>query len=300
MTTEVRVQDKFVTLNGRRFHYRDWGNEGAKPLVLLHGMGSHAHSWDTFASAVAGDYHVLALDARGHGESEWAPDYTLDLMAEDTLAFASTLGLRRPALLGLSMGGINAYLYAARHPDAVERLVIVDIGPDVTDNLTTARSAYDRDPAPGWPPVVVDLAEARRLVSTEPPITFDDPEAAYLAARRINARPPEAEHRARVSHGLLRRDDGRWTHRCDPVFRTPIISTVSSSAEQWALVSRITCPTLVVRGAESGTLSRETAERMQREIPNCRLVEVADAGHPVPLDNPPGFLDAVRPFLLAG
>lgn len=248
---------------------------------------------------MTGDYHVLALDARGHGETEWAQDYTLDLMTKDTLAFVSTLGLRRPTLLGLSMGGINAYLHTARHPDSVERLVIVDIAPDVTDILSAARSAFERSPAPGWPAVVADLAEARRLARTEPPILFADPEAAFHAARQINPRPPEAEQRARVLHGLIQRDDGRWTHRYDPVFRAPIISTVSSSAEQWDLVRRISCPTLLVRGAQSDTLNPETAARMVREIPNCRLVEVPDSGHSVPLDNPSGFLDAVRPFLVA-
>jgi pimeloyl-ACP methyl ester carboxylesterase len=296
--TDIRAQDTCVTLNGLRFHYRDWGNEGAQPLILLHGINSHARSWDTFARAMASDYHVLALDARGHGETEWALDYTADLMTEDTLAFVSTLGLRRPTLLGLSMGGVNGYLHAARHPDAVERLVIVGVGPDVTENLRARRSDFDRNPAPGWPPVVVDLAEARRLARTEPPLLFDDPEAAYEAARRINARPPEAEHRARIFNGLVQRDDGRWTFRYDPVLRSPLISMFPNSSEQWALVSRITCPTLLVRGVDCGILSRETAQRMRREIPTCRLVEVPNAGHPVPLDNPSGFLDAVRPFLV--
>jgi pimeloyl-ACP methyl ester carboxylesterase len=243
-------------------------------------------------------FQVFALDARGHGETEWAQDYTLDLMTEDSLAFVSTLGLRRPVLLGLSMGGINAYLHAARDPDTVARLVIVDIAPDVTDILSAARSAFERSPTSGWPPVVVDLAEARLLARTEPPILFDDPEAAYYAACQLNPRPPETEQRLRVLHGLIRQDDGQWTQRHDPVFRSPIISTVSSSATQWSVIAGISCPTLVVRGAESDTLSRETAERMVRTIPNCRLTEVADSGHTVPLDNPMGFLAAVRPFLL--
>lgn len=82
MTTDTEVQDKTVTLNGLRFHYRDWGNAGATPLVLLHGFTSHARSWDTFARAVHERYRVLALDQRGHGETEWAADYAPERMVE--------------------------------------------------------------------------------------------------------------------------------------------------------------------------------------------------------------------------
>src|SRR5207249_4376580 len=110
LTTETRVQDKHVTLGGLRFHYREWGEAGAPPLVLLHGYTSHARSWDTFAGAMCEHYRVLALDQRGHGETEWATDgdYTAERMVEDVAAFAQALGLGRFALLGLSMGGRNA------------------------------------------------------------------------------------------------------------------------------------------------------------------------------------------------
>src|SRR5256885_5407840 len=131
-TTSIAATDKIVTLNALRFHYLDWGNDNAFPLVLLHGYASHAHSWDKFAAAMSNAYHVLALDQRGHGESEWATDYAPESMVADVAAFAQALNLRRFALVGLSMGGRNAYQYAAQHADSIERLVIVDIGPDVS------------------------------------------------------------------------------------------------------------------------------------------------------------------------
>jgi pimeloyl-ACP methyl ester carboxylesterase len=168
-------------------------------LVLLHGLDDHARSWDTFAAAMADRYRVLALDQRGHGETAWADDYALERMVVDLDALALALGLRQIALLGGSMGGINAYLYAARHPNVVERLVIVDIAPDITDKMSMW----------SWPDVVPDLEAAVRLARTEPPEMYADPDAALRAVRAANPRPPEAEQRHNVLANLIQRDDDR-------------------------------------------------------------------------------------------
>lgn len=275
MTTETGVQDKSVTLNGLRFNYRDWGNEGAQALLMLHGFSSHARSWDTAARALSDRYHVLALDQRGHGDTEWATDYAPERMVEDVDAFVRQLGLTKFALLGLSMGGRNAYAYTAAHGVEVERLVIVDIGP-----------------------AIVAAGSNRIFAGVRAADTFDDPEEAVRAARAANARPPEAELRHRVLNNLMQRPDGRWTFKYDAVLRSPDRPLPRpDEADAWAGLRRIGCPTLLVRGAASDILDRETAERMVQEIPNCRLVEVPDAGHSVPLDNPDGFLAALRGFL---
>jgi pimeloyl-ACP methyl ester carboxylesterase len=218
-------------------------------------------------------YRVLALDQRGHGETEWASDYAPERSVEDIDAFVRELGLKRFALLGLSMGGRNAYTYTSLHPEEVERLVIVDIGPEI-----------------------VPAGAERIQAGVQAPDVFDDPEEAVRRAREANPRPPDAELRHRILNNLKQTDDGRWTWRYDKALRTgsrprPDPETV------WPLLARITCPTLLVRGAASDVLSRETAARMVETIPNCRLVEVPDSGHSVPLDNPPGFLAAVQQFL---
>ncbi len=278
MTTAAEVQDRTVDLNGLRFHYLDWGNASAQPLIALHGFTSHAHSWDTFARATRDRYHVLALDQRGHGETEWASDYHFARRVDDLEAFVKSLDLNRPVLVGLSMGGRCVYQYTARHPDEVERLVIVDIAPDLVP------------------------AGAQRInTGVAAPDVFDDPEEAFAAARAANPRPPDAELRDRVNHGLMRRDDGKWTFRYDAALRrNPDVRHLATPEEieaDWESLTRITCPTLLVRGEASDILSPELAQRMVNSIPNCRLVEVADSGHSVPLDNPTGFLRAVEPFL---
>ncbi|MBI1800012.1 MAG: alpha/beta hydrolase [Chloroflexi bacterium] len=269
------AQDQTIAFNGLRFHYRDWGNESAPALVLLHGLSGHSRTWDSFARELREHYHVLALDQRGHGQSEWTSDYSRPRMVEDLEAFARALGLRRFALVGLSMGGRVAYVYAAQRPETVERLVIVDIGPETA------------------------AAGAQRIrTGLQSKDVFDTPEEAFRQSRAANPRPPEAELRHRVFHNLMQREE---TWRYDKAFRSPDrpLQSPEDPSMAWGLLAKITCPTLLVRGAESDVLSREAAERMTREMPDCRLVEVLNSGHSVPTDNPAGFLEAVRPFLTA-
>jgi pimeloyl-ACP methyl ester carboxylesterase len=278
MTTDTAAANKTISLNGLRFNYRDWGNEGAQTLVCLHGFTGHARTWDTFAEAMRERYHVLALDQRGHGDSEWATDYAPERRVEDMEAFVAALGLDRFVLLGLSMGGRAAFMYAAKNPAKVERLVIVDIAPES------------------------DAAGAQRIATgVRANDVFDTPEAAVAASRQANPRPPDAELRHRVINNLMQRPDGKWTFKYDIALRNGSGARVTPSADDiaraWDSLKNITSPTLIVRGEASDILSPENAKRMERTIPNCRVIEVRESGHSVPLDNPTGFIEAVRTFL---
>lgn len=270
------VRDDYALLGGLRFHYRDWGGD-LPPLVLLHGFTGHARTWDRFAAAMRDRYRVLALDQRGHGESAWAEDYRVEAMADDLERFATALGLDRFALLGLSMGGRTAYWYAALHPRRVERLVIVDIGPEMNP-----------------------VGSARIRAGTQANDLFADPEAAIAQARRGNARADEQELRHRTRNNLMRTEDGRWTFRYDRALRQPETSLPRPDpAASWLQLPKITAPTLLVRGGESDVLAPEVAQKMVEAIPHCRMVEVPGSGHSVPLDRPAEFEAAVRPFLEA-
>jgi esterase len=271
----LKPEDKFVTLNGLRFHYLDWGNEAKPALVLLHGFTSHAHSWDTFARSVAERYHVVALDQRGHGETEWTDDYAAERRVEDLDVFVKALGFSKFHLLGLSMGGICAYGYTALQPETVEKLVIVDIGPELMSQGTKriGTGVLQKD-------------------------IFESEEEAYKFARAGNALADDKELRHRIQYSIKQTDDGKWTYRYDKLLRSPARPLPRQDAEKaWAMLRQITCPTLLVRGEKTDLLSEEVAGRMTREIKNCRLVNVPDAGHSVPLDNPQGFIAAVTNFL---
>ena len=275
----MSVVDELIEMRGLRFHYRDWRSRrsDAPDLVLLHGFTGHARSWDAFASAMSDRYRVLALDQRGHGESGWAQPSaygTLD-MVDDLRAFVTALALGPYTLLGLSMGGIVSIAYAGQRPSQLERLVLVDIAPTVgTTGLRNIQSNVAR------------------------PDTFASRDEAFARARTDNPVPPEAHHRSRVDQSLMRTKDGRWTYRYDRALRDPGNQRMrQSEADGWRSVANINVPTLLIRGENSDILEKATANRMVAEAADCTLVEVAGAGHPVPLDKPDEFLAETRRWL---
>ena len=153
--TSTQPTSKYITINDVRIRYFDWGTEGLPPLVCLHGHTGQAHIWDEFAEVMRGSYHVYALDQRGHGKSGYASDgYARDRFVEDLAAFVDTLGLGRFTLAGLSMGGWHSMLYTADHPDRVERIVMVDIGPEPSE--TAKAGASERPVTP------MEFSEPRR------------------------------------------------------------------------------------------------------------------------------------------
>lgn len=265
--------DQSVMLGGLRFHYREWPNPGAQALVLLHGFTGHTRSWDSFACAMQASYHVYALDQRGHGQSAWAEDYSADAMVEDVQRWVTALGLKQFVLLGLSMGGRNAYQFASQHPEEVERLVIVDIGPEI------AAAGSNR---------IVSGVQANDIFAT--------PDEAVAAARAGNARADEAELQHRTRNNLMLLEDGTWTYRYDKALRTNRLPR-PAEGDAWAMLPKIPAPTLLIRGGLSDVLSPEVAERMLKDIPDCKFALVEDSGHSIPLESPKGFLEAVRTFL---
>jgi 3-oxoadipate enol-lactonase len=128
--------------------YRTWGPAGAPRLVLLHALGRQSWDWAAAAQALASSWRVYAPDLRGHGASDWADPYTIEQLPTDLAAFVDALEVEQVALGGHSIGGPPAYLYAARHPGRVTRLV-------------------PEDPAPPWP------RTPRVLARPEGPLPFD-------------------------------------------------------------------------------------------------------------------------------
>ncbi len=266
----------FVDVDGLRLHYLDWGGS-APPLVMLHGFSGHAHTWDRTAAVLSNQYRVLALDQRGHGDSEWAPRYGSKPLVTDLLHFLDALKLNKVVLMGLSMGGNVAYLFAAMYPERVERLVILDIGPEISS-------------------IGVD----RIARSTAESDVFASEEEAVARARAANARPTDADLRHRVVHNLRRLPNGTLTFKWDKALRDgTAIRDEPTVAERWAAWRAVRCPTLLVRGDDSDILSPETAQRMLEENPNVTLVTVPDCGHSITLERPDGLREAMTPWLAA-
>jgi esterase len=271
-------RDHDLQVHGLRLHYTEWGDSAAPPVVMLHGITGHARTWDDEARALSARYRVLALDQRGHGDSARAPDgdYTTATLADDLVAFLDALGLARVRLVGLSMGGRVAIAFAGRQPARVERLVVVDIGPDVA-------------PA-GRARVGLLMASA--------PERFDTLEHALVYARENNPRYGEALLRRRVEHGLRALPDGGFTWKYDRELREAVRQgRWRDPTDLWPPWSAIACPTLLVRGVESDLFTPEIAKQMLERQPHARLVEVENAGHTVPGDQPDVFRALLVDFL---
>jgi esterase len=266
----LRPHDRRLRYAGLRFHLLDWGTAGLRPLLLLHGAAQTAHSFDEVAPALARDHHVLALDQRGHGDSDWAPRYDRDAFAGDIAAVLDVQGWAEATLVAMSLGGLNAIAFAAAHPERVRGLVVVDVVPTVA---TAGKQAIGRQLA------VHDFA------------TFEE---AVKHAHAFNPRRTLANIRERLHHAMRKGPDGRWVYKFDPA----IGGAAGRDPETlWWAVGRLRCPTLLVRGGESNLLTAEGADRFVRTVPGSRMAVVAGAGHSVMGDNPAGFLAAVRPFL---
>jgi esterase len=269
---EVRTVDA----RGLRFNVVLWGDPSLPPVVFLHGFGGHARTWDHAARSLRDRFHVLAVDQRGPGDTEWADTYGSRPMVDDLAALGDAVGLGRFALVGASMGGVNGYCFAAEHPERVERLAVIDIGPEV------------------------DRRGVERIMANAGADTvFADARGAFVSAREEFPLADEAMLRNRVERNLRPTGDGRVTWKTDPALRDFTRPRAEIRPEvQWERWRAVQCPTLLVRGAESDILSAEVAARMLDEQPHARLVTIGGAGHPVTMDRPVEHDAALREFLL--
>lgn len=250
---------EFFLVGGRRLSYLDFGGPG-RPLLALHGHYNEASAFAPLAAALAPQWRVLALDQRGHGESDRAHSYERDEYVADVAAFHRHLGIGPVAVLGHSLGGVNAYQFAARHPDVVSALVVEDIGAVVDcDWSFTTR-------LPG-------LAPSRE---------------ALVAA--VGAAAPYLEC-------SFRRTDQGWGFSFD--IADTVASQKALNGDHWNDWTSVTCPTLLVHGSRSDELAACHAHDMvTRRAGTIRRVELP-AGHVVHHDVPNRFADEVAAFLAA-
>jgi pimeloyl-ACP methyl ester carboxylesterase len=269
-----------VILGAMRFHYLDWGGAGKKDILFLHGGGLNAHTWDLVCLSLRSDYHCVALDLRGHGDSEWSPqgDYAIAAHVGDVEALVSQLGLRDFVLVGMSLGAVTAAGYAALHADQLAALVIVDAGPEIR----TEGGQKIRD-------FVVDTA------------VLDSIDEFVEKAISFNPRRDPRLLRRSLLYNLRPTPGGKWMRKNDTRYmgeRT--VETIMEDAKRhWQGVAAIKCPTLVVRGANSDIFHDEDAAKLAGILPDGRWVKVENAGHTVQGDNPAGLLAAMVDFFAA-
>jgi len=276
---ELLVPDEHQVVLGRmRFRYLDWGTRGKQPVLFLHGGGLTAHTWDLVCLALRPDYRCLALDLRGHGDSEWSPemDYGIEAHRDDVGALIEHLGLERLVLVGMSLGGLTALSYAGRHAARLGALVVVDVGPEARQE------------------------GARRIAEfIAAPAEFESIDEVIERALSFNPRRDAKLLRRSLQHNLRRLPSGKLTWKHDRRHRAKFDAEEWARRRQglWDEIPRITCPTLVVRGARSDVFHDEDAAKLAAALPRGAWVRVEDAGHTVQGDNPRALVAELRLFL---
>jgi pimeloyl-ACP methyl ester carboxylesterase len=270
---DVRYLSRHTVVRSQRFHFSEWGEPGRPQILLLHGGNQSAHSWDLVSLHLSDRYHVFALDQRGHGDSEWnrEQDYSIDSMVGDALAFIADQGLRDAIVFGHSMGGRVALTMATEHPSLARALVIVDVGPEFSTEGSKTIQHF-----------VVHNVE------------FDDLEIFLDNVQKYDPFRSRAHIERTVKYNMLRRADGKYISKVDHR-RIPLRNKDLTLDHMRTL----TCPVLVLRGAESNILEPDAAIRFVEALPNGQLVTVPKCGHNVHSGNTLGFLEAINPFLAA-
>ena len=285
MTAEPAA--RFYEAQGLRLHYVDWGNEAAPPLVLVHGGLDHCRNWDAIARALQPHFHVVAPDLRGHGDSEWAKgsSYSLADHVYDLSRLIRAAGLRDPALVGHSMGGMVSLAYAGTYPAQVSRLGILD-----GIFLAGSRRTPIHEQMSRWIDQLDDIGE--REASTFRTI---EEASQRLSTRNKRLTPAQALHLAR--HGLRQHADGlyRWKFDHHLRARAPYRLLPDDYTGLW---SRITCPTLLMWGDES-YLSDPEAAGLLKHFKQAELQKIAGAGHWLHHDRLDVVLASLRRFLEA-
>lgn len=271
----------YVTLAGAEIHYTAWGDPDATPLVCIHGLSRTGRDFDPLAEALSDDYRVLCPDMPGRGESEWNPElYDPASLGEVIVAFFEELELTDAHYLGLSMGGqLGIGLVPGPLAERVEKLVLVDVGPNPADD-DAADEGIDR---------IVDYL-------TDPP-TFDrfsDLEAYFRDVYDTFSEMTDAEWRNLARTSVRRTDDGQFTPNYDTRIVEPLLYA-DTEVDQWALFDAIDQQVLVVRGEDSDILAEATFEEMCERKPGMETLTV-DCGH-APALNVPEQTEPIREFL---
>ncbi len=260
------MQQKFIHgLSARGFHrlaYYEWGAADAtRTVVCVHGLTRNARDFDVLAAALAADCRVICVDIVGRGDSDWLSDpslYAYPQYLADMTALLARLGTAQVDWIGTSMGGLIGILLAAQPRTPISRLVLNDVGPFIGSAAMARIASYISQP-----PVLPDMAAA----------------SAYIRTIYQNTGPcTDADYQTMTETSIRPLSDGGFALRYDPAIAVNF-AALSGDLDLWPYYDRISCPTLVLRGAQSDVLTDETAAAMTRRGPQAQLVVIPTIGH---------------------
>lgn len=274
-----------------RLHYADWGNEDAPPLILQHGGRDHCRSWDWVAEELRHDWHVICPDLRGHGDSEWTNTgvYNVSSYVYDLAQLIHQLELAPVTIVAHSLGGNVALRYAGMYPENVQRIVAIE-------GLGPSPKVQDKMAETPWYEHRKQWIDKKREASSRQIRKYASFAEALDRMHEANSylSRSQAEHLTR--HGAIRNEDGTWSWKFDPHLHAwpPDDITSEQLAELW---SRITCPALLVYGADSWASNPEKDGRMVHFGDNVSVTEYDRAGHWVHHDRFEDFVAEVKGFI---
>jgi pimeloyl-ACP methyl ester carboxylesterase len=265
-------------------HYLDWGGN-SPPAVLVHATGFCAWVWSPYARALSQHYRVVAMDQRGHGDSE-KPEgaYRWNDLGNDLVGFMDACNLKNALLIGHSAGATAAVITAGKRPDLAGKLVLLE------PTILLSRRAQSGEPGAH----MAERARRRRAV-------WDSREQVYHAyrTRQTFAGWEEEPFRAYIDHGTLTRPDGSVVLKCPPAIEAQFYEH-REEFDPWPFVSKLACPVLVVLGENGIPLDSEPVERWRHIRPNDRILSVQGASHFVPMERSAEVIAAVTRFALTG
>ncbi|MFM6933137.1 MAG: alpha/beta fold hydrolase [Novosphingobium sp.] len=273
-----------------RLHYADWGNPEAPPLILQHGGRDHCRSWDWVAAELSKDWHVIAADLRGHGDSAWSPDgdYSAHAFVYDFAQFVQTLGHDQVTIIGHSLGGNITTRFTGLYPEKVRKLVNIE-GLGLSPKMLAERQ--EQPVADRWRTWI----ESKRAASGRTPKRYATLEDAYARMKAENGFLSDEQARHLTIHGASRNEDGTWSWKFDNYLNVGTPFDIPQ-ADIEALWSAVTCPLLLLYGADSWASNPEKDGRA-RHFQNARVIEYDKAGHWLHHDQLDRFLADVKAFL---
>ncbi|GGC32492.1 hydrolase [Novosphingobium marinum] len=274
-----------------RLHYLDWGNHEAPPLILVHGGQDHARTWDWTAEAMRRDYHVIAPDLRGHGDSEWSSDGSYGILSWvfDLAQLIDDLGLAPVNIVAHSLGGAISLRYTGLFPDKVRKLVSIEGSGAVPRKIHEYMSAPVEERLTRW------IAERRRLA--KPSYRYPDVPSAIARMREANPTLTAEQVRHLALHAVRRNEDGTFSWKYDRYTRN-LASFALSDADSIRLWQQIECPVLLCWGNKSW-VDDPNSDGTARHFRDVRTAEF-DAGHWLHHDCFDDFVALVRRFLAEG
>ncbi len=274
-----------------KLHYVDWGNPGAPLLLLVHGGRDHCRAWDWLAAELRRDWHVIAPDLRGHGDSAHSPDgrYTIEAYVYDLAQLIHQQGADPVSIVSHSLGGAIAVRYTGIYPQRVRRLVAIE-------GLGWSPEIAARQAATPIEQRMQDWIEEQRALSGRTPRRYTSIEDALARMQAENVHLSLERARHLTVHGVMQNEDGTYSWKFDNYVRSfpPIEMTQTESHHLW---SRITCPTLLVYGAQSWA-SNPALDGRAEAFRNARVSVYEGAGHWVHHDRHDRFAAEVKAFLV--